>query len=929
MQLSKALATALTLIAIATAGYLASTGFWQDQKPTGQYTISLAGNIYYVAIENPSCSDSGPGSSSQPWCTLDRAYTWYSGEGAKVQEGDTVLFRNGNYGEFKESTADNPGEKWLFYRNDWITYKAESGQNPVLEKVYIRNEDKWGEIEHGRSYLIIDGFEITNSAYVYASKYVQIKNCKITNEYYYPYNGLYAPYYYPNAKVVTVRSSSQHVTLENNDISGNFRGADISSTTSDIVVRGNTIHHVGEDTISIGGNNVLLENNFFYDIDKHRTTVGIKGTQTGSFQVGETIFQESTLAEGIVISNPSSGSISAIQTNDKEFWEKSRDGGTITGQTSKATLTDIHYRDYAHTDAIQIHANIHDIIVRGNTIKREEGGQGLKMVGPDNVTVENNLIWTSVPLFWGGSEGGVIFRNNTLVVPVGSGWTGNSSVGYESKESNNMLEMYNNIINYWGMAADRHDLGDEPVYTRVLEHGSNIFGNDPNGSGGELYPFYVDYETELVNYGIDSLFVDPAGFDYRVRMDSPACDGSVNGQPEVAVGALPCVCLDSGDCIFGGSCVSGECVGTKSCFGTNESCGTFPNCSNCNWKDACYGTEYRDYSCSGASCTYSSQDCSGCSCSCGGYGETESTEKGNCADGKDNDCDGRKDSTDKGCQAPSGVVDGYVAYYRFEGTIKDYAGKHTGQWLGKNEEVYSERAADNYALELDGVDDYIELVNHEDFDMSSALTISAWVKPMGVGTDTIFTKGAVDSSAIYTHYGLWASGTGPVKFVLELSSDSATGDVSTSQIFETGEWHHLVGRFDGTTGSIFVNGEKVASKETGFSTISIPTASYDRMRIGGEQVTNNKATDFFEGAIDEVIIYNKALSDAEIGAIYRGQNICGHGKIISTCYCEGTERTTGYCCNGTYQAGVCSDCLDTPALMEQVSRWKHGNVGMY
>jgi hypothetical protein len=73
-----------------------------------------------------------------------------------VQEGDTVILRDGNYGEFKESTADNPGEKWLFYRTDWITYKADSGHTPILTRIYVRNEDKWPPIEHGKSYFITE-----------------------------------------------------------------------------------------------------------------------------------------------------------------------------------------------------------------------------------------------------------------------------------------------------------------------------------------------------------------------------------------------------------------------------------------------------------------------------------------------------------------------------------------------------------------------------------------------------------------------------------------------------------------------------------------------------------------------------------------------------------------------------------------------------
>ena len=59
------------------------------------------GATYYLDAVNG--DDSNPGTTDLPWQTLSRAYAGYSGEGSKVQEGDTVYFRNGDYGEFREN----------------------------------------------------------------------------------------------------------------------------------------------------------------------------------------------------------------------------------------------------------------------------------------------------------------------------------------------------------------------------------------------------------------------------------------------------------------------------------------------------------------------------------------------------------------------------------------------------------------------------------------------------------------------------------------------------------------------------------------------------------------------------------------------------------------------------------------------------------
>jgi len=87
------------------------------------------------------------------------------------------------------------------------------------------------------------------------------------------------------------------------------------------------------------------------------------------------------------------------------------------------------------------------------------------------------------------------------------------------------------------------------------------------------------------------------------------------------------------------------------CDESDLSCGIFPSCNNCDSNDGCSGTDLFDYFCTSndVGCEFSSDDCSDCSCSCGGYGEDESIENGNCLDGVNNDCDVDVDCDDSGC----------------------------------------------------------------------------------------------------------------------------------------------------------------------------------------------------------------------------------------------------------------------------------------
>jgi len=154
-----------------------------------------------------------------------------------------------------------------------------------------------------------------------------------------------------------------------------------------------------------------------------------------------------------------------------------------------------------------------------------------------------------------------------------------------------------------------------------------------------------------------------------------------------------------------------------SCEGTDESCGVAPNCQDCNDFDACYSTQYRDYYCSGTSCTYTIAT------------EPESDANENCFDGIDNDCDGKPDAIDPQCSI-SFPTD-YLAYWRFEeapgGITPDETGDHPG-WLQGNAHIVNDNLKDS-VMDFDGD---VDSVAFEDFDETENLdefTISLWARP--------------------------------------------------------------------------------------------------------------------------------------------------------------------------------------------------------
>ena len=374
---------------------------------------SAGAAVYYLDAANG--NDGNPGTSSAPWKTLARAYTWYSGDGPTVQEGDTVFLRTGEYGQFIESTNVNPGERYLIYRDDWVTYRADTGHRPVLTKITIQNLDKWEPLENGRSYLHFESLRITDGVAISSTSYVRLVNCEVTRTQE-PYQGPYAPYVRPGYPGVGVGGSSS-VTIQGNNIHNSYRGISVGGV-SDVNIVGNYIHRIGEDGMSVSGTDLTITGNHITDICQYRTTMDVYGHKTGDFTQGETVTLQGTAATGTVY-RYHNNYLQVWQTGEtalRSEWKEGR-GSTLVGQTSGATVS-VTGMDPAHTDGIQIMPGSRDVVFARNQIVRNSGGgldgQGLKMDDPVNILIENNLVDSAVPLLMEGALQ-CRFLNNTFL----------------------------------------------------------------------------------------------------------------------------------------------------------------------------------------------------------------------------------------------------------------------------------------------------------------------------------------------------------------------------------------------------------------------------------------------------------------------------------------------------------------------------------
>ena len=173
------------------------------------------------------------------------------------------------------------------------------------------------------------------------------------------------------------------------------------------------------------------------------------------------------------------------------------------------------------------------------------------------------------------------------------------------------------------------------------------------------------------------------------------------------------------------------------------------------------------------------------------------------------------------------------------------------------------------ALSFDGVDDWVTVTDTtaSPLDLNLGMTLEAWVNPVLMsGWECILMKerGVVGEGLL--SYALYAHDGAPLSLGLPVPA----GYVRVNPVLTTTDravrgvaalplntWTHLATTYDGTNQRMYVNGVLVS---TVAGTGGINQAN-GALRIGGNASSTGE---FFQGLIDEVRVYNRALSAAEI-----------------------------------------------------------------
>jgi len=232
-----------------------------------------------------------------------------------------------------------------------------------------------------------------------------------------------------------------------------------------------------------------------------------------------------------------------------------------------------------------------------------------------------------------------------------------------------------------------------------------------------------------------------------------------------------------------------------------------------------------------------------------------------------------------------------VGWWPGDGNADDIQDSNHGSLMGGT--TFAAGEVDQ-GFSMDGLNDFVQIPDSASLSVTSAITIDAWVKPDTVtglaAGRTIVSKYDTGVADQYS-YRLFVADGGQVGFaVYNNNASGAFRYVVTTGTVAPGVFTHVAATFDATTQAIkiYLNGvDTAAPLGAGSTTVDPILDSTTPVRIGAHKEGAN-VTGFFDGVLDEVEIFDRALSATEIAAIY---NAGTAGKCKCT---EPPENMTGW-----------------------------------
>ncbi len=887
---------------------------------------------YYVAGENPDCSDLGTGNESKPWCTIQKAAD-------VIGPGDTVYVRQGTYHE--ELTLKNSGTD-----KNYITFAAYPGEEPVLDGSIVltgwtacesmaacENNPNWQNIH----YSFVPGELKYNEANLHEDN-VYLPLAQDPNQ---PDD-----FYIDQIEYFNLIPTAGYTKTTIAD-PGYFNQTDKHywDGASVLVWGGNNAMNEKKILDFIPGENKIVFEELLIDPLPDHDRYSILNHISALDRPGEYYFDKN-------LTPSNEHKIYLWPRNPDSLWQ-----GKVTVSTletgikimgkSYIIIDGFHVKKYSSTTHWEgegiinkLYFTANNVIVRNNKVSNnyadccgglaalyiggctdclvennevyDNHNRGIMAPNVFNTMVRGNTIWncTGTGIFFQESHDSII-EDNFVFENLGHHSNGISVY----QNSSDILVKGNTVINsnmaFTNSCSDRTTLEGNifsedggarltVFYTGCPNSGHKIIGNTLVNAENDIALFIGDAQDVIIrNNIIDGLYDETENSEHSYNLYTSLFWNQQLEEGEVLEEDLGNIFVNSDSDNF--NLLPSHLVGTPPSFGdpcfmssTSSYVGALA-CKGCIDSsplalftvNKTYGYEPLDLefnasnslSCNSTITNYSWNFGDGITAQ--GKTATHTYSKGTHEVSLTvvNSL-GNSNTSKKTINVLPSLIPNLVMFIDFEGNVFDLSGKNNhGTWQGS--ESYGQGII-GQAASLDGTSDgsYVIVDIDETLEGMDQLTLSAWVKKNNANVGgIIFLKHAiyflsVESNSIY--------------YYLFNSLGKRINITPTTELVNDTDWHHHAMTYDGNTIKVYLDGREIALEPfSGSIAVSTSTRS---LYIGKNPWGNS-----FNGAIDKVRIYDRGLT----------------GEEILTLYNEPSQ-----------------ECINLTALTDYISEWKQGNLGI-